>query len=86
MNPTVVCNDYVTDTGNLTYEEFGSVVLSSGGSITSILRCDTSTSSAIALSTDSGYLTESDFYTLWGACAGLLVAGYIVQRLLRTLV
>ena len=86
MNPTIVCNDYVNDTVDLTYEEFGSVVLTSGGSTVSILRCDTATSSAISLSTDSAYLTNADFYTLWPAVAGLLVAGYIVKRLLAVLV
>lgn len=86
MNPTIVCNDYTTDTVDLTYEEFGAVVLSSGGSIGSILRCDPQTSGAIALSTDSGYLTNADFQTLWPALAGVMVAGFIVQRLLRVLI
>jgi len=83
MNPTIVCNNYITDQVDLTYEEFGSVVLSNGGSISSILRCDAGTSSAIALSTDSGYLTSEDFSVLWPSLTGLMVMGFIAQRLIR---
>ena len=35
---------------------------------------------------ETGYLTNQDFYDLWGPLVGLLVAGYIVKRLLATLV
>lgn len=86
MNPTIICNNHTLDTGDLTYAEFGDVVLSTGGSVNSILRCDVGTSSAVSFSSQGAYLTESDFYELWGALAGLLCAGYIVKRLLRVLV
>ena len=80
--PSIFCADYVTDTGDLTYENIDNVVLVSGGDITAILRCSTSTSGAVGAVNKYEYLSAEDFNTLWPALAGLLVAGYIVKRLL----
>lgn len=85
MIPTIICNDATQDTVDLTYDEFGSVVISTGGSVDSILRCDAGTSGIYAVTPQYPWLTQSDFYELWAAICGLLVAGYIAKRLLHVL-
>lgn len=64
MHPTVVCNNATQDTVDLTYAEFGAVVLSTNGTIDSVLRCDVATSDVIGLQPSITPLSNADFLEL----------------------
>lgn len=86
MNPTIVCNNAVQDTVDLTYGEFGAVVLSTGGSIDSVLRCELGTSSAISV-TNSGFspMSAEDWAELWPYILLMMVTAVGIRWIVRTL-